>query len=50
MLRDRGAIVSGFDASAGMLELARWRLGDSADLQVADLSSPLPYSVTRSTM
>ncbi|MFC7262778.1 class I SAM-dependent methyltransferase [Streptomyces lutosisoli] len=42
-LRDRGAIVSGFDASAGMLELARRRLGDGADLQVADLGSPLPY-------
>ncbi|MFF4694036.1 class I SAM-dependent methyltransferase [Streptomyces sp. NPDC001307] len=43
-LRNRGAIVSGFDASAGMLELARRRLGDGADLQVADLGSPLPYS------
>lgn len=42
-LRDRGAIVSGFDASAGMLELVRQRLGDRADLQVADLGSPLPY-------
>ncbi|MCX5261749.1 class I SAM-dependent methyltransferase [Streptomyces canus] len=43
-LRDRGALVSGFDASAGMLELARRRLGDGADLQVADLGSPLPYA------
>ncbi|MFF6993243.1 methyltransferase domain-containing protein [Streptomyces sp. NPDC010273] len=43
-LRDRGAMVSGFDASAVMLELARRRLGDGADLQVADLSSPLPYA------
>ncbi|MET8169050.1 class I SAM-dependent methyltransferase [Streptomyces sp. NPDC005329] len=43
-LRDRGAIVSGFDASAGMLELARRRLGDGADLRVADLGGPLPYS------
>lgn len=43
-LRDRGAIVSGFDVSAEMLELARRRLGDEADLQVADLSSPLPYA------
>ena len=42
-LRDRGAIVSGFDASAGMVELARQRLGDHTDLQVADLGSPLPY-------
>jgi SAM-dependent methyltransferase len=42
-LRDRGAIVSGFDKSAGMLELARRRLGPDADLQVADLGRPLPY-------
>jgi ubiquinone/menaquinone biosynthesis C-methylase UbiE len=42
-LRDRGAIVTGFDASAGMIELARRRLGDDADLQVADLGSPLPF-------
>lgn len=49
-LRDRGAIVSGFDASAGMLELARRRLGDGADLQVADLGSPFPTLTTRSTM
>ena len=27
-LRDRGAIMTGFDYSAGMLELARRRLGD----------------------
>jgi len=42
-LRDRGAIVTGIDKSAGMLELARRRLGDEADLQVADLASPLPF-------
>jgi SAM-dependent methyltransferase len=42
-LRDRGAIVTGFDKSAGMLELARRRLGDDADLQVADLGRPLPF-------
>ena len=42
-LRDRGAIVSGFDKSAGMLKLARKRLGPDADLQVADLGRPLPY-------
>jgi SAM-dependent methyltransferase len=42
-LRDRGAIVTGFDASAGMLELARRRLGDDADLVVADLGRPLPF-------
>ena len=42
-LRDRGAIVTGIDKSAGMLELARRRLGDGADLQVVELGSPLPF-------
>jgi len=42
-LRDRGAIVTGIDKSAGMLELARRRLGDDADLQVAELGRPLPF-------
>jgi SAM-dependent methyltransferase len=42
-LRDRGAIVTGFDKSAGMVELARRRLGDDADLRVADLGGPLPF-------
>ncbi|WP_042421988.1 class I SAM-dependent methyltransferase [Streptacidiphilus anmyonensis] len=42
-LRERGALMSGFDASAGMLELARRRLGDDADLRLADLGGPLPY-------
>ena len=42
-LRDRGAIVTGIDRSAGMLEQARRRLGDDADLQVAELGSPLPF-------
>ena len=42
-LRDRGAIVTGFDKSAGMVELARRRLGDGADLQVAELGGPLPF-------
>jgi SAM-dependent methyltransferase len=42
-LRDRGAIMTGIDKSTGMLELARRRLGDDADLQVADLGSPLPF-------
>ncbi|MEV4251461.1 class I SAM-dependent methyltransferase [Streptosporangium canum] len=42
-LRDRGAIVTGVDASAGMLELARQRLGADADLRVVDLASPLPF-------
>jgi SAM-dependent methyltransferase len=42
-LRDRGAAVTGIDASAGMLELARRRLGADADLRVADLADPLPF-------
>ena len=42
-LRDRGAVVTGFDKSAGMLELARRRLGAGADLRVADLGGPLPF-------
>ena len=42
-LRDRGAVVTGIDMSAGMLELARQRLGDDVRLQRADLESPLPF-------
>ncbi len=42
-LRDRGASVTGIDASAGMLEQARLRLGADADLRVADLASPLLF-------
>ncbi len=43
-LRDRGAIVSGFDVSAAMIELARRRLGEDSDLIVANLAEPLPYA------
>ncbi|MEU4191146.1 class I SAM-dependent methyltransferase [Kribbella sp. NPDC026611] len=42
-LRDRGAIMTGFDLSAAMIELARRRLGEDADLAVGDLAKPLPY-------
>jgi SAM-dependent methyltransferase len=42
-LRDRSAVVTGFDKSARMVELARRRLGDDADLRVAELGSPLPF-------
>lgn len=42
-LRDRGAIVTGFDRSAKMVELARRRLGADAALQVADVGKPLPF-------
>ncbi|MFC7326566.1 class I SAM-dependent methyltransferase [Marinactinospora rubrisoli] len=43
-LRDRGADVTGIDASVGMPALARRRLGDDADLRVVDLSGPLPFA------
>ncbi|MGW0803553.1 class I SAM-dependent methyltransferase [Nonomuraea sp. NPDC002799] len=42
-LRERGAVVTGVDASTGMLALARKRLGDDADLHVVDLSDRLPF-------
>jgi ubiquinone/menaquinone biosynthesis C-methylase UbiE len=42
-LRDAGAVVTGFDASAAMIDLARQRLGEYADLRVADLGDPLPF-------
>lgn len=42
-LTERGASTAGFDASPAMIQLARQRLGDEADLQVADLTQTLPY-------
>ncbi|GAA4090582.1 class I SAM-dependent methyltransferase [Nonomuraea soli] len=42
-LRERGATVTGIDASAGMLAVARRRLGDDVELKVADLRDPLPF-------
>lgn len=42
-LRERGALITGTDASAKMLELARQRLGDGPELLVADLADPLPF-------
>lgn len=42
-LRERGAAVTGIDQSEGMLAQARRRLGDDADLRVADLAGPLPF-------
>ncbi|WP_328943213.1 methyltransferase domain-containing protein [Streptomyces sp. NBC_00250] len=42
-LRDRGADVTGIDSSAGMLELARRRLGADTALHVVDLADPLPF-------
>ncbi|MER5758111.1 class I SAM-dependent methyltransferase [Streptomyces sp. NPDC002082] len=43
-LRDRGALVTGLDSSAGMLALARRRLGEDAALHEADLRDPLPFA------
>jgi SAM-dependent methyltransferase len=43
-LRARGAVVTGLDASAAMVDLARQRLGEDADLHVADLGAPLPFA------
>ncbi|WP_052848801.1 class I SAM-dependent methyltransferase [Streptomyces avicenniae] len=43
-LRERGAVVTGIDSSAGMVELARRRLGADADVRVADLTDPLPFA------
>ncbi|MFY1595132.1 class I SAM-dependent methyltransferase [Micromonospora sp. WMMD737] len=43
-LRAKGAVVTGFDVSAAMVDLARQRLGEDADLHVADLGAPLPFA------
>ncbi|MGR6316459.1 class I SAM-dependent methyltransferase [Micromonospora soli] len=43
-LRAKGAVVTGFDVSAAMVDLARRRLGEDADLHVADLRTPLPFA------
>ncbi|GAA1483791.1 class I SAM-dependent methyltransferase [Brachybacterium fresconis] len=42
-LLDGGASVVGIDGSAQMLRLARERVGDGAELIVADLGAPLPF-------
>ena len=42
-LRARGATVTAFDSSSAMANLARQKLGEDADVRVADLSQPLPY-------
>lgn len=43
-LLERGAHVSGFDSSQGMINLATKRVGDAAELLVADLGQPLPFA------
>ncbi|MET4100577.1 ubiquinone/menaquinone biosynthesis C-methylase UbiE [Agrococcus sp. UYP10] len=42
-LRERGAVVTGIDASPAMVALARARLGDDVPLHVGDLAEPLPF-------
>lgn len=42
-LIERGARVSGCDASARMIQLARARLGDAADLRVHSLEEPFEW-------
>jgi ubiquinone/menaquinone biosynthesis C-methylase UbiE len=42
-LRAKNAVVSGFDLSPAMVQLARQRLGEDADVRVADLGAPLPF-------
>jgi SAM-dependent methyltransferase len=43
-LRDRGAVITGIDASAGMVALAKRRLGDDVTLHVVDLRDRLPFA------
>ncbi len=43
-LQAKGAVVTGCDVSAAMVELARQRLGDDAHVHVADLAAPLPFA------
>lgn len=40
----RGAIVTGFDSSPAMVDLAEQRLGQDVRLLVADLGEPLPFA------
>lgn len=42
-LLDRGAILTGIDSSAGLLEIAQRRLEGRARLLLANLNEPLPF-------
>lgn len=44
ILVERGAILTGIDASAGLLEIAKRRLDGRARLLVADLNEPQPFA------
>ncbi len=43
-LQAGGATVTGFDMSAGLLEIARERLGPGVALHQGDLAEPLPFA------
>lgn len=43
-LAEHGATVTAFDGSGGMTALARQRLGEAADVHVADLARPLTFA------
>jgi ubiquinone/menaquinone biosynthesis C-methylase UbiE len=47
-LVEQGAQVMGFDVSAKLLAIAQRRLGERADLRVADLAQPLDFVATAS--
>ncbi len=48
-LRARGAIVTCFDSSPAMVEIAEQRLARDVMVRVADLGQPLPFAMVRST-
>lgn len=43
-LHAKGASVTAFDRSPAMIKLAHQRLGEDANLRVADLGGPLPFA------
>ncbi|MEE6272759.1 class I SAM-dependent methyltransferase [Georgenia sp. MJ206] len=43
-IRAKGAVITAFDTSAAMVDLARERLGEDTDVRVADLGEPLPFT------
>lgn len=43
-LAAKGAVMTGFDSSPAMVDLAKQRLGGGAELHVADLAGPLPFA------
>lgn len=43
-LADHGAVVTAFDVSPAMVDIARQRVGESAQVLVADLAEPLAFA------